>query len=186
MRSRKPKGKQHSSGFSVIEMLVVVGIISILSGTLLGFNRSSEKTIALATEQQRVMSILARARSLAVQRYTGGSEIYTCGILVNLSGGSISTLAVTRAKNEKITTCPLNAVSATSVPTNQTIESRVLEKGVTIKSGPAFIYFSSPFLETTFSPDTGTSGIITLQVAGVPNEPQIEVTTGGSIMQKIN
>ena len=180
MKEQKPENAVKRKGFSVIEMLVVVAMTAILAGTLLGFNRSSEKTIALATEQERVISILGRARSLALQRYTAGSDSYTCGMRVKLSGGVISIFAVTRGKNTSVKVC------GTASTEEQSIESRTLEKGVTVKTGPSEIYFSSPYLETTFVPASASPVTIELQVSGVSRTTKIEVTPGGSIIPKVN
>jgi len=182
MRVRKPEKKRRMGGFSVIEMLVVMAIMGVLAGVLLGFNRSSEKMIALATEQQRVISMLGRARSLAIQRYNTGSDAYTCGIRVDLLESAISTYVMTRSKDSRVTDCPSAAVA-------QLIESQTLASGITVKRGGVrSIYFSSPFLEMTFDPalPVGSSGIITLEAPGVSKSTQIEVTRSGSVLPKIN
>ena len=173
---RKSKNKKNHGAFSVIEMLIVVGIMGILAGALLGFNRSSQKTIALATEQSRLIGVLGRARSLALQRYNAGANVYTCGIRVKLSGGNVSLFVVTRGKISKVTDCDVASSTA-----EQAIESTVLEEGITVASSTE-IYFSSPYLKT----DLNAPIIIQLRAPGVTRVSEIEVTPGGSVMPKIN
>ena len=175
--ARTPRKKRNRAGFSVIEMLIVVSIMGILAGTLLGFNRSSQKSVALATEQSRLMGILGRARSLALQRYTAGSNSYTCGIRVKLSGGTVSLVAVVRPKDSVVKECD-NLSSA--VLTERAIESSTLEEGITVASSTQ-IYFSSPYLKT----DLSAPLIIKLTAPGTTRTSQIEITPGGTIMPKI-
>jgi|GEM_PF-1354111 len=183
MKCWKRKEKNGRKGFTVIEMLVVVGITIILSGMMLGFNRSSEKTIALVTERERVMSILGTARSLALQRKNPGIGLAACGYGVKFSGNSIVTLfGINRDIASKVTNCSdLEA----NFDNDTDVETFVLEKKAkTI--GVTRIYFSSPYLDTTFfNPDPGTfPAIITISIPGISAVSQIEVTSGGAISQK--
>ena len=179
--------RKHESGFSLIEMLVVMAIMGILSGVVIGLNRSSEKAIALSTEQQRVISILERARSLALQRYTVGSSAYTCAIEVQLSGNTISLNARTRGLKTKVTDCnPITKTNTTS------IERYTLEKGVTIdnvKTTINTVYFSSPFLEMTFFKEAqqipNGPFLIVLNAPGISRDAKIEITSSGAIVPKI-
>jgi prepilin-type N-terminal cleavage/methylation domain-containing protein len=170
--------KYNKKGFTVIEVLVVVAITGILAGALIGFNKSSQKSIALTSEQGRVVSILSRARSLALNRYSAGATNYTCGIRAKLSSGGIQLLAVTRPQDSKVTDC---ATSNTSVA----IESFSFENGVTMKSGPAEIYFESPYLKTTFVPASESSAIVILGVSETSLVSKVEITSGGTVLPKL-
>lgn len=181
MKCWKRKEKNDRRGFTVIEMLVVVGITIILSGMMLGFNRSSEKTIALVTERERVMSILGMARSLALQRKNPGVG-FACGYGVKFSGNSIELFGVIRGATSKVADCA--ALEATNEDT--AVEIFTLEKKA-IATGVTRIYFSSPYLNTKFfTPYPGVfPAIITISIPGVASPvSKIEVTSGGAISQK--
>lgn len=62
MRNRKS-----GAGFTLIEMLVVISIMTLLSSLLILYSRTGENQIILFREQARVISILNRAKSLSVQ-----------------------------------------------------------------------------------------------------------------------
>jgi len=174
---REKKG--NNSAFTVIEMLVVIGITAVIAGMLLGFNRSSEKTIALATERERVMSLLGRARSLALQRKNPGSG-FACGYGVSFSGSSVALFGIYRGDSSIVTDC----IALEASKTDSTIETFALEKGATT-TGVTRIYFSAPYLNTTFfTPSPGTfPAIISISIPGIGSS-KIEITAGGSISQK--
>lgn len=55
--------------FTVLEVLVVVGLTVILMGVLVGYNRSIERHLILFQEQAKVLGILQKAKSLALGAY---------------------------------------------------------------------------------------------------------------------
>ena len=56
-------------GFTTIEMLVIIGVLSLLSATLLVYSRAGERQITLFREQAKIVSILTRAKSLSVAAF---------------------------------------------------------------------------------------------------------------------
>jgi len=61
------KKQRFFSGFTLIEVLVTLGIVAILSYSLLGYNRSSEKINALNRYSQRLLTDLRAAQNMAIQ-----------------------------------------------------------------------------------------------------------------------
>lgn len=59
----------NSSGFTLFEMLLVIGIMSLLAATLIVYSHTGEKQITLFKEQARVLSVLARARNLGITSF---------------------------------------------------------------------------------------------------------------------
>jgi len=57
------------NGFSLLEMVVVVGITVLLSTIALTYNRSGERQFVLFKDQAVVVGLLNRAKSLAIQKY---------------------------------------------------------------------------------------------------------------------
>lgn len=56
-------------GFSLFEMVVVVGITVLLSALTITYNRSGERQLLLFKDQAVVVGLLNRAKSLSVQKY---------------------------------------------------------------------------------------------------------------------
>ncbi len=70
-------------GFTIIEMLVIIGILSLLSATLILYNRTGERQIILFKEQARVISIISRAKSFSIATF--GQPGVPCGYGVHFS-----------------------------------------------------------------------------------------------------
>lgn len=56
-------------GFTIVEILVTLGIMTMLSGVMLLYSRSSENFIALLRDQAKVLSIFSRSKSFSLQTY---------------------------------------------------------------------------------------------------------------------
>jgi prepilin-type N-terminal cleavage/methylation domain-containing protein len=60
---------KQDSGFTLIEMLVVISTLSVLTGMLVVYHQISEKQIKLITEQAKLVGIILRAKSLTLQAF---------------------------------------------------------------------------------------------------------------------
>ena len=81
------QGRQ-DNGFSLIEVMVVVSITVLLSVLTLGYSRSSEKQILLFRDQTHVVSVLNRAKALAIEKFVEvgmGQATTTCAFGVRFS-----------------------------------------------------------------------------------------------------
>ena len=68
--------KNRRSGFTLVEMMVSLGIMAVLSGVMLGYSRVSERQVALISDRDKVVSIINHARNLALSRsYVSGQQI---------------------------------------------------------------------------------------------------------------
>ena len=70
----KIKNLKFSSGFTLIEMLVTLAIVTALSAMVLGYSRKSETTTYLAREGNRIVFELRRAQSQAMLMLQQDSE----------------------------------------------------------------------------------------------------------------
>jgi len=84
----KIKNLKFSSGFTLIEMLVTLGIITALSAMILGYSRKSETTTYLVREGNRIVFELRRAQNqamLMLQQDSESGEVCGWGIHIEES-----------------------------------------------------------------------------------------------------
>ncbi len=64
-----------TAGFTLIEILVVLGIMAILSVVFIGYGRESSKQLLLATSQTRTVGVVSRAKSLSISTFLGSIAV---------------------------------------------------------------------------------------------------------------
>jgi len=78
-------------GFTLIEVLVTIGISAILAGTLLAYNRSGESQIAVFKDQATISGLINRAKAFAQQRL---NTPLACAFGIHIDGGGASTFQI--------------------------------------------------------------------------------------------
>jgi prepilin-type N-terminal cleavage/methylation domain-containing protein len=72
------------SGFTLVEVMVVLAVTTMLSALILVYNASSRETLRLFTEKARVAQLILRSKSLALSTYTDSTGTAPCGYGVRL------------------------------------------------------------------------------------------------------
>lgn len=72
-------------GFTIIEILVSLGIMALLTSLLLLYSRTGEKQIMLFKEQAGLVSAVLRAKSLSIQTFSEQAPACGYGIRFNLA-----------------------------------------------------------------------------------------------------
>lgn len=73
-----------NKAFTLIEIIVSIGIIALLSGIMITYNRSGERQIVIFKEQARVISALSRVKSFSISTFSDGKTDIPCGYGVHL------------------------------------------------------------------------------------------------------
>lgn len=74
--------KSRTRGFTIVELLIVVGITVILSSGLAFYSRATERQLILFKEQMKIITALQKAKSLAI---VGFGDSLACSYGVNFS-----------------------------------------------------------------------------------------------------
>lgn len=77
------------TGFTLVEVMVVMGVTAMLSALILVYNASTRETLRLFTEKARVAQLVFRAKSLALSTYTqGGAQRCGYGVRFDRAAGT--------------------------------------------------------------------------------------------------
>lgn len=68
LRSSVSSERNHR-GFTLLEIVVVMGIMAVLSSLMLGYSQRNSKQVLLATTQAKMASVFSRAKFLSLQSF---------------------------------------------------------------------------------------------------------------------
>lgn len=164
-RGARPSGRQ---GFSLIEMLVAIGIMIVLSGVMLGYSRTSERQVALISDRDVVISVINHVRDLALANtYIVGPS--TCGYGITFIGNTMNIYSTVK---DGTGACPDPSLGGAIVETHS------LDPRLSFQARPAFLFFTSPYLSVTST--SAFPVIITLTAGTSATDMSLEVSGGGT------
>ena len=77
-----------SAGFTLIETLVVLGILAMLASILITYNGSARQQDALTIETNKIGQVINLAKSLAMSTYGSGGKFCGYGVYFNINENS--------------------------------------------------------------------------------------------------
>lgn len=154
-----PMKKQ--DGFTLIEVLVTIGIMGLLSGMIIGYSRNSETQIALNVERDQLIGMVNRARQLALAR----SDSTICGYRVSFDSASVSIYSVTGSDGA----CP--QVGGTLV------QQHALDTRISLTTNSSYVFFTAPYLRVS----AGAFPVTVTLSSGSFTPTKLEVTAGGAV-----
>lgn len=166
--------KDSLSGFTLVEMLIVVSVLVFLTVFLLSSNKSGQSQIALFREQTKLIGVLNQAKAMTLER-TGAA----CGFGVYFpaapDGQSRHQYILFQDNPSPLGGCPGDKRYSGE---NEKISSFTMDARISfIAPLPnTSIVFSAPYLETNIN---GTINIIIQNLDG--RRASLFVTAGGQI-----
>ncbi|MFH0890925.1 MAG: type II secretion system protein, partial [Candidatus Liptonbacteria bacterium] len=112
------------SGFTLVEMLVTIGIMAIISSAVIIYSASSRQQIGLAAETAKLTQFILRAKSLSISTYGATQNI--CGYGVQLDYANNRYHLVSYALN--------SCDSPNSISARNILETHRLMPGVTLSN----------------------------------------------------
>lgn len=172
------------SGFTLFEMLVVIGIMSFLAATLIVYSHIGEKQITLFKEQARVLSVLARARNLGITSFikSGSSVNFASSSIPCGYGAHFEAPRTIIIFQDMATDCDLADHVYSGAATNELFESSTLDKDISFSFlSLSDVVFVPPNPLVFITPDQDQA-VITLTTAGSdPATASVTVSTANQI-----
>ena len=168
-------------GFTLIELIVVIGILSGLISLFVLYSRDSERQLKLIREQARLISAVLRTKALSVQTFKSGEA--SCGYGVNFSTNAYRIFKEPKAADGS---CANN--KAWGDATDIEVESvNLSDTGVTLSTSPSMtdVFFTPPDPKVLLSPGNLSQSVITLSVtiAGSASTRAVTINNGGQISE---
>ena len=81
------------SGFTLVEMLVVIGITSLLAAITIGYSHIGQNETALTVETSKIAEFMLQARELAIATYSGPGNACAYGVAFDYANQTYSLFA---------------------------------------------------------------------------------------------
>jgi len=122
------------SGFTLIELIVVIGITTLLSSALISFNHTSRQQIVLYAEEVKLAQTIFRAKSLAMSLYlqSAGSGICGYGVHVDYTAKNYSIFSYNKPAGSNC-----QNISAINTGSENIISTFKIGNGVILLSSPS-------------------------------------------------
>ena len=178
------RSARFSAGYSLVELLIVVGITIFLSGVILAYNRSSERQIVLYRDQALIIGLLNRAKSLAAQKFnpTGSPTDVPCAFGLHFDETS-SDFYLFQDIGSGGCDAP-RAVGFDGASSAELIETFSLDRRLEFSNIPAGgfdVMFVAPDLNVSTTLSSGLPITINIRVLGETLEAPITISSAGQI-----
>lgn len=185
MNSRRSKLRYYATtllrstfGFTLAELLIIVGIIVLMTSLLVLNNRTGQKQIILYREQAHFVEEILRARSLAIQKFAD-PNVFICAYGLRILDPSSFVLFKNLPRADK--TCGTPAYGNLS----EDVESFMLDPSVQFDTNPGFteVAFLPPDPKVYFN---GSLAIgeeeVDLKLPATGRTVKIKINAGGQIV----
>lgn len=173
MKSKK------TAGFTIIEMLVTVGVLTLLSGILIMYSKSSENASNLLRQAAKMVVDINQAKNLAMTTalFTNdeGEKIHPCGYGVYFDDKSTPNRYIIYADIAK------DCKTSTHIrPSDGTTDVEIMELNTSIsidKKNIDSVFFLPPDPIVFFDPSEEKEGLITIKTI---TGSQLEIKMSGA------
>lgn len=185
MEIRNCKLKINNMGFTIVELLITLAVISILSGGLVFYGRTAERQIILFKEQTKIISIVQKAKNLSFTTYA--QKDVPCGYGVyfqqNLNQNLNSVILFQDISPSMDLNCSDVDNSYTASLLSEKIEEIFLDKTIKFSElGISNIIFIPPDPKVIIDNDIlKNEGLIKISTIDGSAEQVIKITNAGQI-----
>ena len=162
-------------GFTLIEIFITVSISVLLSAAMILYNRTGERQIALFKDQARVINLILRAKSLALQTYTEGSAACGYGVHFDSAIGAailFKDQAADCANSDNVYSGPSEEIGKVVLPSGEKFSQLDFSDITFIPPDPRVVI--TPVMD---------SGLIVISPLDDSSQVKIRVNSAGQVTQ---
>jgi prepilin-type N-terminal cleavage/methylation domain-containing protein len=153
------KSKSSRAGFTLVEMLVVIGISTLVSAAAIIYSNVGQNEVALTVETAKVAQLILQARELALDTYSGTNSACAYGVHFDYADQTYSLFAYTPGTEH----CPSLAVVAAGGLSSSSVMSQYapsswqlpVAAGVVL-APPGKVSCTNPMTDVLFYPPSPT------------------------------
>ena len=159
-------------GFTLVEMMVIIGILALISAILIVYIRSGSRQIILFREQAQVVSILSRAKYLAISTF--GKTGVPCGYGIHFE--KPTTFLIFKDIADDCQTSDLKYSGPQEIQESFQLDSTVEFNTLTLSD----ILFIPPDPSVIITPSQDDATIV-IKTVGAENSASIKINIAGQI-----
>ena len=180
---------QDGEGFTIIELLVVIGVVILLLGCLILYSGASRNQVALYVEEAKIAQIILRSKTLSISTFGNPSVPCGYGVEINQAAKTYSLFSYDVPDCSTISNIDINDPSKYKL-----VQSFKLPNGVVFQGCPAgggerldYVLFIPPDPKTLVwvdgypTPTAAGSGKIYLATADCSANIAVTVSTAGQV-----
>lgn len=168
-------------GFTIVEVLVVLGVTSLLASIIITYTGSSRNRVLLSVEEAKIAQSILGAKSLSVATYNRPDIPCGYGMVFDYAGNSYSTFSYDAPQCDSIQVIDPSFVTL--------VREFELPSALILGGDPAgaveYILFIPPdpktFIWTTGSFSTTTRGTVTVETRDGSDNEVVEVNFAGQV-----
>lgn len=169
-------------GFTLIEILISIGIVALLSSAMIAYNRVGERQIILFKEQAKVLGVISRAKTLSISTF--GEIAVSCGWGVHIDAG-LNKFFIFKDIAAVSGDCSTADKTYTETSSDELFESFDLDSGVEFDSSLTTlsdIVFIPPYFSVVINSDSvQDSAEVVIKTIDGGSSVAIKVNSAGQI-----
>lgn len=178
-RTHQRQSASINSGFTLVELIVVIGIITLVSAMAVLYSRAGEQVITLYQEQIKILNTLSRAKSLSINTFVEPREIAPCGFGVYFDGANNSFI-IFRETASQLNCSDMDFQRAGDG--SEDIENFKLSPAIVFDNlSVSNIIFSPPEPLTFILPGFQNEAVIKIKISGTDKSRSVKITRAGMI-----
>lgn len=182
MHNSLPHTHSFRTGFTAVELIISLGVVTLLTSLLILYNRTGQDQLALFAERAKLLGVISEAKALTIQTFAETSP--PCGYGVRIpppANNNVYHLFINKA-NDADCAAIKSGGGSLFLPARDSIKAtHIFPSGVVFNGGPKTVLFIPPDPTVRLNPPSGGNMEIKLKTKDGTAEAKITINEFGQI-----